>query len=238
MNIQNLTLEDEETASIFGSSTFKEKPTVFDMDPLVLSVRLKKIKEANPNVWIRLESAKVKEEVQGDDWNDAVKIKDYYSKKLVWNTLSDEKLSNYRTALLQLLHHPKHNLSKREMGMIVTLPNFYEEDQTLDGIVKSYRVSDIPRVTPNLGRFARNLTPIGTTNRWVNKKHFNFYWFADDNKFVYSIQLAKDNVLLPFFEDAIMSNEPSFDTLLTKVDYPFSYYKMYDFKLLKKEYNA
>ncbi len=234
---RNVITDDESFKSVFAD-TYREEPVVFDVDPLVLSVRLKKMKAADPHGWHRIESPQVKAQLDGEDWNDAIKIKDYYSKKLVWNSLSDEKLSNYRASLLQLLHHPKHNLSKKEVGMIVTLPHFYEEDQTLDSIVKSYRVADTPRITPNLGRFARNLTLIGTTNRWLNKTHFNFYWFADDNKFVYSIQLAKDNVLLPFFEDAIMSNEPSFDTLLTKVDYPFSYYKMYDFKLLKKEQNA
>lgn len=237
MTIQNVVETDEILPSIFSSS-YREKPLVFDVDPLVLSVRLKKMKSADTTAWYRLESPQVKAELDEEDWNDAIKIKDYYSKKLVWDTLSDVNLTDYRSSLLQLLHHPKHNLSNREVGMIVTLPYFYEEDQILDDIIKSYDVKDPPRVTPNLGRFTRKLTHIATTSRWVNKTDFNFYWFADDNKFVYLIQLAKDNLLLKFFEDAVLKGDTIFDTLITKVDYPFSYYKMYDFKMLKKEQNA
>ena len=219
--------------SIF-TQEYRETPIKFDVNPLVLSVRLKKIKDADPTQWFRLEHPEVKARLMGDDFNDAEKIKDYYSKKIMWNTLKDSRVSDYRKSLQYLLEHPKTTLNKKEVGMFVTLPYFYEEDQVLDSIAKNYRVADCPVVKPNLTKIQRELVYIHQTSRWVNKKKFIFYWFADDNQYVYNIQLEEGNLLRKFFEDCVLTRSTTvFETHITKVDYPFDYYKMFDFRMIK-----
>ena len=127
---------------------YREDPIKLDVNPLVLSVRLKKIREENTTQWFRLESPEVKARLMGDDFNEAEDIKDYYSKKLMWTSLKDTKLSDYRTHLMSHLAHPKTVLSRKEAGMIVSLPYFYAEDQVMDSIAKNYLVTDCPDVLP------------------------------------------------------------------------------------------
>ena len=219
--------------SIFNKE-YQEAPVLLDVNPLVLSVRLKKIKETDPTHWYRLEDPRVKSELTGDDFNEAEAIKDYYSKKLMWSSLKDSKLSAYRTHLIGLLSQVKTTLTKKEVGMIVTLPYFYAEDQVMDSIAKNYLVDNCPDVRPNLKKFQRELVYIHQTTRWVNKKKFIFYWFADDNNFVYNIQLDEGNLLRKFFEDMVLTQSTTkFETHITKVDYPFDYYKMFDFRMIK-----
>ena len=211
---------------------YREDPIKFDVNPLVLSVRLRKIRQDNPTQWFRLEDPEVKARLMGDDFNDAEDITAYYSKKLMWTSLKDSRLTDYRTHLMSYLAHPKTVLTRKETGMIVSLPYLYAEDQVLDFIAKNYKVTDCPDVRPNLKSVLRELVYIHSTQRWVNRKKFIFYWFADDNKFVYNIQLEEGNVLRKFFEDVILTRSTSiFETYISKVDYPFDYYKMFDFKL-------
>lgn len=213
---------------------FVEKNSSFDVDPLVLSVRLKKIKEADPTQWFRLEDPSVKAKLMGEDFNEAESIKDYYSKKLMWTSLKDTQMSPYRAHLIGLLSQVKSILTKKEVGMIVTLPYFYAEDQIMDSMAKNYQVIDCPLVKPNLEKLQRELVYIHQTIRWINKKKFIFYWFADDNRFVYNIQLDEGNLLRKFFEDIVLTKSTSiFETHITKVDYPFDYYKMFDFRIIK-----
>lgn len=225
--------QNTEASNIFDMP-YQETPIKFDVNPLVLSVRLKKIRDENPTQWFRLEDPEVKSRLMGEDFSEAEVIKEYYSKKMMWINLRDSRLSDYRNNLVQFLSQVKSTLSKKEVGMVVSLPYFYQEDQVLDSIVKNYRVSNCPNVKPNLTKFTRELVYIHQTTRWVNKKKFVFYWFADDNQFVYNIQLEDGNTLKRFFEDIVLTKSSTvFDTYINKVDYPFDYYKMFDFKLLK-----
>ncbi len=223
-----------EVADLFQGE-YKEAPISFDVDPLVLSVRLKKMSEEDPSHrYKRLENPSVKSALMGNDFNDAVKIKEYYSKKIMWSSLKDSNLSRYRADLMQYLQHPKTMLSKQEVGMLVTLPYFYDEDQIIDSITSQYLTSDIPHVRPNMKKITRELVFLHQTSRWVHRKKTIFYWFADDNSFVYNIQLEEGNVLRKFFEDAVLTKSTSvFETLITKVVYPFEYYKMFDYRLIK-----
>ena len=219
--------------SIFNKE-YQEAPIRFDVNPLVLSVRLKKLKETDPTQWHRLEHPEVKAKLMGEDFNEAEAIKEYYSKKLMWTSLKDPKMSEYRTHLMGLLSQVKSTLTKKEVGMIVTLPYFFAEDQVMDSIAKNYRVTDCPAVKPNLKKFQRELVYIHQTTRWINKKKFVFYWFSDDNNFVYNIQLDEGNLLRKFFEDIVLTQSTTkFETHITKVDYPFDYYKMFDFRMIK-----
>jgi len=234
MNIATVDLTTEDTLSSIFNAEYREAPTKFDVDPLVLSVRLKKIRDEDPSKWYRLDDPNVKAALTGDDFNDAQVIKEYYSKKMMWVNLKDSRLSDYRSNLVQFLSQVKSTLSKKEVGMVVTLPHFYQEDQVLDSIIKNYQVTDCPLVKPNLKKFQRELVYIHQTSRWVNKKKFIFYWFADDNRFVYNIQLDEGNLLRKFFEDIVLTQSTTkFETHITKVDYPFDYYKMFDFRILK-----
>jgi hypothetical protein len=229
MNRQNI-----DTIDNLFKQEYREDPSQFDVNPLVLSVRLKKIREENPTQWFRLEDPSVKSKLMGEDFNEAEAIKEYYSKKLMWTSLKDTKMSAYRTHLIGLLSQVKTTLTKKEVGMIVTLPYFFAEDQVMDLIAKNYRVVDCPQVRPNLKKFQRELVYIHQTSRWVNRKKFIFYWFADDNQYVYNIQLEEGNLLRKFFEDAVLTRSTTmFETHITKVDYPFDYYKMFDFRMVK-----
>ncbi len=231
--LQEIVGRQGEFDSIF-SSTYREEPIKFDVNPLVLSVCLKRIKEGDALQWYRLEDPHVKSQLESEDFNQAEAIKEYYSKKLMWSSLKDTRISDYRSHLVNFLQHPKTTLTKKEVGMVVTLPYFYAEDQVLDSIIKNYRVTDCPRVTPNMSSVTRELVYIHHTSRWINKKKFIFYWFADDNRYVYNIQIEEGNLLRKFFEHTVLTKGTSvFETYISKVDYPFDYYKMFDFKVIK-----
>ena len=218
------------------SSEYREEPNKFDVDPLVLSVRLKKMKALDTVMFRRLEDPEVKAELAKEDFDDAETIKNYYGKKLMWTALKDSRLSEYRKVLQHLLEHPKTTLSKKETGLIVTLPYFYEEDLVLDTLTKNYLTENTPDVRPNLKKFTRELTFVDQTSRWLNKKRFIYYWFVDDNKYVYNIQIDEGNVLRTFFEDIVLAKPTSiFESHLTKVQHPFDYYKLFDYKIVKEK---
>lgn len=227
------TMQKDDLDSLFNQ-TYQESPVSFDVNPLVLSVRLKKMSIAEPAMWRQLQDPEVKAQLTGEDFNEAEAIKNYYSKKMLWAMLKDGKLSSFRSDLLQLLEHPKSILSKKEIGMFVRLPYFYQEDQILDSIARQYRVINCPDARPNLQKITRELVYIHSTSRWMNKKKQTFYWFGDDNRFVYNIQIEESNPLRKFFEDIVLAKSTNiFETYITKIRFPFDYYKMFDYKLVK-----
>jgi hypothetical protein len=228
---------DIDTLSSIFDKEYRESPVKFNIDPIVLSVRLKKMIADNPAyLGKRLEDPDVQSAVTSDDFNEAVEVKEYFSKKLMWASLKASHMSSYRQNLMQYIQHPKTVLSKKEIGMIVTLPYFYDEDKVLDTISSTYRVENTPRVKPNLAKILRELVFIHTTSRWINKVKQITYWFADDNQYVYTIQVEENNVLRKFFEDIILTKSSSiFETHIAKVEYPFDHYKMFDYKLVKEK---
>jgi hypothetical protein len=101
---------------------------------------------------------------------------------------------------------------------------------------KELITDDIPHLSPGRGRSQRRLEFLKTSNGWQGKRRTTRYWFKDDNRFLYGIELEMQNPLLPFFEDAIFTNPTCvFEAQLSidRIDKMY-FYKLNQYKLLKE----
>jgi hypothetical protein len=213
-------------------SIYRENPITMKDDPLVLSVRLKKLVESS-GTWYRLQDPEVKSAVIEEDVSDSEKIKDYYKRKVLLETLKTGNLSSYRKALMSLMENKKEEYTPQQIGLFVSLPYFYEEDSLLENMKSNYSLDSIKRVTPNLAKQIREVNFVTKTKRFINKTRHNRYWFSNDNNELCMIQLPEtNNALINFFESYISKNNRlMLDTPAVAEFYPIPHYKLFDFRL-------
>ncbi len=213
-------------------SIYRETPITVEDDPFVLSVRLKKLVEST-GTWYRLQDPEVKSAVTNEDVSDSEKIKDYYKRKVLLETLKTGNLSNYRKALMSLIESKKEEYTSQQIGLLVSLPYFYEEDCLLENMKLTYSLDSIKRVTPNLARQVKEVKFVTKTKRFINKQRHNRYWFSNNNNELCSIQLTEtNNTLIKFFESYISKNNRLIlDTHAVAEFYPIPHYKLFDFQI-------
>lgn len=208
----------------------------FKTDPLVLSCCLKRIN----NLYYKLSGSELEDKVEPCDYAQAEKIRKYYSKKFFWIKLrTTTEFPSFRQRALELLSINQYNICSSDIGIFVRLPWFYEEDMLHDTL-KSISIQSLtnPReqVTKGLTPTQISLKPVGTSLRWFNKRLFENFWFIDENKFLYKIELPSDNPLLDIFRDEINKEEINFLTKFTfKTIEGFCFFPMQNYKIIKEK---
>lgn len=236
----SVSVSDEE--DIF-SSTYKEKETKFEADPLVLAVALKEMIDST-GIHSSLDDPRVLETVTEATREQAERIRKYFSKKFFWNNLTENKeLSGFRGRVCYLLENRVRSCKDRDIGIYYKLPYFYEEDMIYDEFKKQYETSaDLPYKTwypvggnKKMDKERLTLKYLKTTACRQQKRNVNRFWFTD-SKYLYSIQIANDNPLLEMFKQLVIDRvEVTFETYynVDRID-QMHFYKLFNFSLAKE----
>ena len=224
------------------SLEFIESIYKFESDPLVRSVSAKDLADQNPSIHYGLQDdIRVKDNITPVIEARAEEIRRYYTKRFFWDALKNGKpLSPIRTRIVQLLENRIVECNDNDVGIYYKLPYFYEEDQTYEEFSKLYNTKKLsPLGNKRSNKFAKRLQFVKTTKGIQKNTKSKYFWFTDDNRDLYNIDIELSNPLLSLFEQIIIDNPtPLFETYLKEARLDkLHYYKLYSFKLLK-EHNA
>ena len=215
------------------SATYDEKPETYKFDLLEAAVVL----YDHAPAFLSIEESRVLDAIDQDVKDRAEAIRKFYTKQWFWNSLSSNRsMSAFRQRAHYLLESRTREVLKKDIGIYVKLPWFYEEDMIYNEFKKELITTDIPHILPSKGISQRRLEFLKTSNGWQGKRRSKRYWFKDDNRFLYGIDLEMANPLLPFFEEAIFANPTCiFEAYLSidRIDKMY-YYKLTQYKLLKE----
>ncbi len=115
-----------------------------------------------------------------DDIEEAERLKKYYRERMVLQALTSKQssgLSPFRTKLSKLIVDQL-PITKKEIGLLMRLPYFYEEDRDLDFIVENTNcnLADVPSTVPVTNR---TLEPVRRVLRSRAMGDYYHYWFRD-----------------------------------------------------------
>lgn len=204
--------------SILGSLTdttsgepFVQKFQIYSsvQDILALSVcwrRLRTSNDATPRPYINnLLDPELFKIVTPEDIEQANKIRDYYSKKLMLITLkSDVPLSNFRRDLSTFISSEGKVFREDMVPLAFRLPEFYEYDIKLESTVEKARNLDVSLNNHEhvfLSKFSRT----------IKKKTFCEYWFLGTNKNLACLVVDNKNILIPILDDTLRKNSGIID---------------------------
>lgn len=144
-----------------------------------------------------------------EDRNLALVIRDYYSKKIMVQTLREQPLSPYRTDLLELINSDGKKFKEEMQPLAYKLPEFYEYDLVMDELfskVDSHIADDESKIIP--WQTTKTLRPLKATQ--LNKKTSKQteYWLVDENNKVNRIKIDTSNTLKHMWDRAF-EKEPS-----------------------------
>jgi len=211
-----------------GPATYKPSDIVFKDDPLVCAIVYKEVYDT---AYYRVTDSRLVEMITDSHRDKADAIRSYYGKKLMWASLKDDtELTEFRKKTLTILHSSSNSVNEKDVGIYVKLAWMFEEDQFYDLLAKTYHTVDIPGTGNIVDAVDIRLDYIGVTERWVHRKKTFFFWFKNDNGYIYSIQLNADNTLLPMFKAIACKDNVLFET---RINWSHAgeheFYKMHQF---------
>lgn len=223
----------------FNTPVYKENEIEFKEDPLVLACSLKELLDRTAQFY-GLEDLRVLENVTQEIRDHAELIRKHYAQKFFWAALNNQRLSPIRTRMISLLEQRIRTCSENDRGIYYKLPFFYEEDMIYEEFSKLYNTEKLsPLGNKRSNVFAKRLTFIKTSKGIQKNRKQKYFWFSDDNKDLYCIQVDIKNNLIDMLEGFLEQNPtPLFQTHLTedRLD-KLHFYKLYSFKFLK-DHNA
>lgn len=214
------------------SSTYEETPIKLGVDPLEAACVIKSLA---PN-FEDIESRRVAELITPEIKEYAEEIRKYYTKAWFWNAMSGSKLSPFRQRANFLLESRSREFLRKDVGIYVKLPWFYEEDMIHNDLKKLTITTDLPNIRTVGGKRQCQLEFLKTSNGWQGKRKTVRYWFKDVDNYLYGLELEMSNPLLEMFDDAVKEKAVCvFETYLAenRID-KMHYYKLHSYKLLKE----
>lgn len=168
------------------------------VDILVLSATLHRLKsEANVAIPVQLYTTKLTdkslfESVTEQDKEYAAKLREYYSKKFLWWTLNEVRLSAFRQDLKNLINSDGKIFKENIIPLAYRMPEFYEYDMAFEKLSSNHNqiIKTNKRKSGEV-----TLNHVGTFIR--NRRHMKSYeyWFTDNNDNLNMIVISKDNPL-------------------------------------------
>lgn len=144
----------------------------------------------------------------------AEKIRRYYSETLMMESMRGVELTKFRADLARFLidSNPKPDGSScyrhENLGMIVSLPKFYDEDMFLKDLAEKYPNKPFANSQHESGTFT--LTHIHNYEKKTalhgRRQNAQLYWFGDEEDRLYSIPLAHNDPFKAMWLNAI--NKP------------------------------
>lgn len=202
----------------------------FNKDPLVVACCLRRLNGSFNNI----NDPDLYQFINDEDYSTAGKIRDYYAKKFFWLKLkSPDGLSPFRETAMQLLAESNNIVRADHIPIYVRLPWFYEEDTLYDKLKQ--QVNPITSKLECFDYVQVKLSLVGSSLRWNAKKLFENFWFVNSENYLHNIILEKNNPLLKIFKEEIKNNNLEFLTKLESRNvFDLSYYRLYDFKIIKE----
>jgi hypothetical protein len=184
-----------------------ESQSVTEFDLLVLSCCAHRLNKQFKHYTIN--TSHIVKNVNDLDIALANKIRDHYSKKLMFLTLKGIRLTKFREDLAKFLHGNFHHVDGRYqtpdsfIGLATRLPQFYEYDKDLEKLFDD----DTPVIKEKHIRGNTELT--FTKKFFVKKKLGNYFefWFTDSNNIKYLISFHESNILTSFLENYLNNHK-------------------------------
>lgn len=218
------------------SLNYKESETEFKEDPLVLACSLKNLVETNQGHY-SLDDSRVLENINDQIRDHAESVRKYYSKKFFWSNLSGRSISSFRSRVCFLLEGHVRKCGEKDRGIYYKLPWFYDEDMIYDEFKKTYNTKQLSGLGAKRSNvFAKRLTYLKSSKGWQKNRKVEYFWFTDNTKELYCIQVQLDNPLLTMFTGMLEENPtPVFQTMITedRID-DMHFYKLHNFKFIKE----
>ena len=219
------------------NSAYKETEKEFNEDPLVLAVSLRDLSKKTEGYHYSLDDSRVVDNITDEIRSLAEQIRKYYGKKYFWTNLTNTReLSGFRSRTCYLLENRIRKCKEKDVGIYYKLPYFYDEDMIYDDFKKQYNTTDLPRLDnfrpPVKHRLTLNY--IKNTSSRQQKRNINRFWFTDST-YLYSIEIANDNILLDMFTQLVTEKgSVTFDTYynIDRIDQMY-FYKLFKFTLAK-----
>lgn len=173
-------------------------------DILALSVCWRKLRTSNdttsrPYVNSLLDPELFKIVTQ-EDIEQANKIRDYYSKKLMLITLkSDVPLSKFRKDLSTFISSEGKVFREDMVPLVFRLPEFYEYDIKLESTIEKARNLDV-----SLNNHEHVF--LSKLSRTLKKNTFCEYWFLGTNQYLACLTVDNKNILIPIL-DKVLQNK-------------------------------
>lgn len=142
--------------------------------------------------------------IKSEDLEKTDKIRDYYSKKLMWWTLNEVRLSNFREDMKKLINSDGKIFQENIKPLAYRLPEFYDYDVMFDEMFMEHNTKT-NQTKNNLG-LEKKFTLVKTFVRKRRHSHIKEYWFSDENDNLNVINITKDNPLLNLFD--LYSSKP------------------------------
>ena len=196
-------------ASLFTEDPLESAPVKFisyKVDPLALIIDKYSQQEPKWAVSNYLTSeGKGTTTVSADAVVKATAIRAYYRNKFLFKALKEgtQQLTSFRQALCDLLvSEDKNTIRESDLSILMKLPEFYEEDITIDQLASKYDMTESAYDNSAI-MCKKTLTFIMTTHRKTKEHNKIHYWFSDESNNVCKFILDPNNQLLPLFEREI-----------------------------------
>ncbi len=183
-----------------GQETKKPSPVIkLPHDPVACACASYRVWKENPSRrWAELETVVVWQ----DDIEEAERLKKYYREHMVMEALTSPNgvsRSQFRQKLAKLVVNEL-EITKDEIGLLLRLPYFYEEDQALDFVMEQTDSSKVSYQDPGSTLFETKLTPLEKILVSRRAGEYYHYWFVDNKKTPYKLVIKSDNPLIKLFE--------------------------------------
>lgn len=113
-----------------------------------------------------------------EDYAEADRVADYFSKKIMWTRLSsDRNLTGFEQKVAEFLSSNRRVCDEKSLGLVYRLPEFYYTDQELIATIErefgEYKISLFPEAQ------TRTLEPVWTQDRKTRANNERGYWLRD-----------------------------------------------------------
>jgi len=201
-------------ADEFEAGASRPRGLAYQSDPLAIVLMMKAIDgKANWEIAHDIKNANSLV-LNGDDfYHSALEIRKYYRNKLMMHVLKGGTLSQYRTDLREFVESDNlHYIKEDFIPLMVKLPDFYEEDKMLDQFVKEYKTDSNTYNKKGAIDIKRTLTPIISHRRKTRNGDSVNYYFNDDEKRLYKLDVSPNNPLKHLFDREFRKDELTFTT--------------------------
>lgn len=128
----------------------------------------------------------------------ANQIRKHYRNKLTILALKSQSMSNFRVDLQELLNLDPRKFKLKFLPMMIRLPSFYAEDQTIETLKKK-TVQPAPD-RRRLDKQVKTLKHVDTIYRKTKNAEAKWYWFVDDKNLLHRLSIDGKNKLNHVFE--------------------------------------
>lgn len=119
-------------------------------------------------------------------------IREFYSKKLMWWSLNDVKLTHFRTDLKKLIQSDGKLFKENMLPLAYRIPDFYDYDNELDVMFASHN----KKVVKKLYVFeAKELNLVKVVKKINKRTKVNEYWYSDETDNLNVISVPLENQL-------------------------------------------